>query len=67
MALLKELFLPMITALGIYANKGSADPLMPVDMLLPISLLGFVRSLMVEVVVDKAEKYKEFLKINGVT
>lgn len=65
--LIKELLLPMITALSIYAGQFGEDMFVPVQILFPISLLGHVRSFMVDVVNEKSEKYKEYLKINGVS
>jgi len=65
--MLKDLALPLITALGIYSGGEKGNTLLPLEILFPISLLGHVRALIVDVVNDKAEKYKEYLKINGVS
>ncbi len=65
--LMKEALIPVITALSIASTNDGQSSFLPIQILFPISLLSYVRWLMVEVVHDKAEKYKEFLKINGVS
>ena len=66
-SLLKELLLPMITSVSIYTSQFSQDVTMPIQILFPISLMGHVRSFMVDIVHEKSEKYREYLKINGVS
>jgi len=66
-SLFKDLLLPIITALFIISNDSKENQFLPIQFLFPISLLGHIRSILVDVVMDKSEKYKEYLLINGVT
>ena len=65
-ALLKELLLPFIAALCIYSNQYMEELALSVQIIFPVSLLGHVRSFMVDIIQEKSEKYREYLKINGV-
>lgn len=66
-SIFKELLLPIVTSICIYANQFTQNSAMPVIILFPVSLMGHVRSFMVDVVHEKSEKYREYLKINGVS
>lgn len=66
-SLLKDLLLPIITAGFILSNGYESKAFVPAEILLPLSLLGHVRSILVDVVSDKSDRYKEYLKINGLT
>jgi len=64
--LLKELMLPLVTAFCIYTNQFTEELAISIQILFPVSLLGHIRSFMIDIIHEKAEKYREYLKINGV-